>query len=212
MQGLMDAHGWAAKVYALADEIRSIGSEGLEYTEDEYDRRRYDRVLRCSAQLLAAIERRPAEAILEDFAGDLHQTTPQIGVDAMVLEAGKVLVIQRSDNGLWCMPGGAAEVGETLAQAAERELREETGMEGKARRVLGLFDSRLWHSGMKRHMVHIVFLVERIAGTPTRSSESLDVAYFAETELPPLSYGHRTWLPCLLERQRQGEPGVYFDT
>lgn len=207
----MDPRAWAAEVYALADELRSIASDGLEYAQDEYDRRRYDRVLRCSAQLLAGIERRPAEAILEDFAGDLHQITPQIGVDAMVLEAGKLLLIQRSDNGLWCMPGGAAEVGETLAQAAERELREETGIEGKARRVVGLFDSRLWHSGMKRHMVHIVFLVERIAGTPTRSSESLDVAYFAETELPPLSYGHRAWLPHLLGLQREGEPGVYFD-
>jgi len=211
MQGETDTHAWAGEAYALADELRSIASEGLEYARDDYDRRRYERVLRCSAQLLGGVERRPAETILEEFSGDLHQTTPQIGVDAMVLEAGKVLLIQRTDNGLWCMPGGAAEVGEVLAHAAERELREEAGIEGRANSVVALLDSRLWHSGVKRHMVHLVFLVERISGTPSTSGESLAVGYFAESELPPLSYGHRGWLPLLLGRISRGEPGAYFD-
>jgi 8-oxo-dGTP pyrophosphatase MutT (NUDIX family) len=122
MQAEEDAHAWVGEAYALADELRSIASEGLEYVRDEYDRHRYGRVLRCSAELVAGLERRPAESLLRDYAGDLHHVTPQIGVDATVLEEGRVLLIQRTDNSLRCMPGGTVEVGETLARAAEREL------------------------------------------------------------------------------------------
>ncbi len=211
METPMDARTWAEGLYILADELRSLATEGLEYAANGYDRHRYERVLQCSARLLGGLENRPPESILKDFGGDLHTVTPQIGVDAMVLDGERLLLIQRSDNGLWCMPGGAVEVGETLAQAAERELREEAGIEGRVRRLAGVFDSRLWRSGVKRHMVHIVFMVERVAGIPVRTDESLDVGYFAEAALPPLSHGHRQWLPLLLARQRQGEPGAYFD-
>lgn len=109
------------------------------------------------------------------------------------------------------MRGGAAQVGETLARAAERESREEAGVEGRVRHFAGVFDSRLRHSGVKRHLVHVVFLVEHVAGLPAKTDESLDVGYFAEAELPPLSQGHRQWLPLLLARERQGEPRAYFD-
>src|SRR5512136_630214 len=70
-------------------------------------------------------------AVLRACAGDLHHVTPQIGVDARVLEEGRVLLTQRTDNSLWCMPEGSVAVGETLARAAERELREEAEIEGK---------------------------------------------------------------------------------
>lgn len=211
MQTPMDARTWAEEAYILADELRSLADEGLEYAANSYDRHRYERVLRCSARLLGGLESRPPETILEELGGDLHTATPQIGVDAMVLNGERLLLIQRTDNGLWCMPGGAAEVGETLAQAAERELREEACVEGRVRRLAGVFDSRLWHSGVKRHMIHAVFLVEHVAGIPAKTDESLDVGFFEEAELPPLSHGHRQWLPLLLARQRQGEPGAYFD-
>lgn len=211
MQTPMDAGTWAEEAYILADELRSLASEGLEYAANSYDRHRYERVLRCSARLLGSLESRPPETILREFGGDLQAITPQIGVDAMVLDGERLLLIQRTDNRLWCTPGGAAEVGETLAQAAERELREEAGVEGRVRHLAGVFDSRLWHSGVKRHMVHVVFLVEHVAGIPAKTDESLDLGYFREAELPPLSHGHRQWLPLLLARQRQGEPGAYFD-
>jgi ADP-ribose pyrophosphatase YjhB (NUDIX family) len=161
--------------------------------------------------LLGILENRPPAMILREFGGDLHAVTPLIGVDAIVLDGDRLLLIQRTDNGLWCMPGGAAEVGETLAQAAERELREEAGVEGRVRRLAAVFDSRLWHSGVKRRMVHVIFLVEHVAGIPAHTDESLDVGNFAHGELPPLSHGPRQWLPLPLARRGQGEPVAYFD-
>jgi len=137
MQTPMDARTWAEEAYLLADELRSLASEGLECAANSYDRHRYERVLRCSARLLGGLESRPSNAILREIGGDLHAATPQIGVDAMVQDGERLLLIQRTDNGLRCRPGGAAEVDETLAQAAERELREQAGAEGRVRRLAG---------------------------------------------------------------------------
>lgn len=206
-----NSRGWADETLILADELRGLAAEGLMYAANGYDRRRYERVLSCAARLAAVTAGRPEQAIRAEYAGTLDQTTPLIGVDSLVLEHGRLLLIQRTDNRLWCLPGGSAEVGETLAQAAERELREEAGIEGRARQVIGLFDSRLWHSGVPRHMVHVIFRVEPISGTPTAGEESLAVEFFGESDLPALSHGHRTWLPVLLARLRQGEATPFFD-
>jgi hypothetical protein len=119
MQAPIDAHARVSEAYVPADESRSIGSEGLAYAENGHDRRRYDCVRRCSARLLAGIERRPAESILQDSFGEVHHSMPETGAGAIVFEENKVLLIQWQDRGLWCMLGGSVEVGETLAEVAE---------------------------------------------------------------------------------------------
>jgi ADP-ribose pyrophosphatase YjhB (NUDIX family) len=78
------------------------------------------------------------------FRGNLGMRTPLLSVDAAVFdESGRLVLIQRADNGAWAMPGGAAEVGETPAEAVAREVREETGLEVRAVQLLGIYDSRL---------------------------------------------------------------------
>ena len=63
--------------------------------------------------------------------------TPKVAAFGALFDAqGRVLLMQRSDNRLWAMPGGMVEVGETAAQAAEREFWEETGVHVRAERLL----------------------------------------------------------------------------
>ena len=96
-----------------------------------------------------------------------------------------MLLIKREDNGLWAMPGGATEVGETWAQSAERELREETGVVGTAKKLLGVFDSRIWGSRSKYHFYAGVWLVEASDDrAPIAGPETTDVGFFAEHDLP----------------------------
>lgn len=70
------------------------------------------------------------------------QQQPKLGVSASVWRDGKVLLVERAKpaKGIWAFPGGHVELGETLEQAAARELHEETGMTARFTRLLGLYD------------------------------------------------------------------------
>ncbi len=61
---------------------------------------------------------------------------PSFGVSVAVLNDGKILLTRREDFEVWCIPGGALEDGESLAEAARREIREETGMDVKLERLV----------------------------------------------------------------------------
>ena len=139
------------EMYLIADELRSIADMGLHYAEEDYDRGRYERALSLSARLVASIEKRLARDVMEEYEGSLPHATPYVGADAAVFRDGRILLIRREDNGLWAMPGGATEVGETWAQSVERELWEEAGVRGIATKLLGVFDSRLWGGRLKYH-------------------------------------------------------------
>ena len=54
---------------------------------------------------------------------------PTLGVEIAIIEAGKVLLIKRRDFGVWLLPGGGIDAGESAAEAAVREAQEETGLE-----------------------------------------------------------------------------------
>ena len=122
------------------------------------------------------------------------------------------LLIRREDNGLWAMPGGATEVGETWAQSAERELHEEAGVEGTAAKLLGVFDSRLWGTRAKYHLYQSVWLVDiHDDQTPVSGPETTDVGFFAENDLPDLSPGHQRRIPLVFKLARGDLPVPYFD-
>ena len=103
------------EIYLIADELRSIADIGLHYAENDYDRERYSRTLALSARLVAALEERSADEVMEEYEGNLPHATPYVAADAAVFRDGRILLIKREDNGLWAMPGGATEVGETWA-------------------------------------------------------------------------------------------------
>lgn len=200
-----------SELYQIADEIRAMAAMGLKFATDHYDLDRYKRLLEVSARLVATLERASPEEILEQFAGSLDHVCPRLGADAAVFRDGKILLIKRSDNGLWCTPGGQVDVGESLAEAALRELWEETGLRGEIVKFLGVFDSRFWNSTSKFHMYHNTFLVEIGNAEPQLSNESTDVGFFAEDNLPPLFSSHRARVPFTFKLWRGEMSTPYFD-
>jgi 8-oxo-dGTP pyrophosphatase MutT (NUDIX family) len=98
-----------------------------------------------------------------------------------------------------------------LAEAAQRELWEETGIRGQITNLLGIFDSRLWRSKTKVHMYQAIFLAETTDITPRLSMEATDVALFGENDLPELSPGHQRRVPLLFKILRGEIPAPYFD-
>jgi len=199
-------------VYQAADELRAIASSGLYYSENEYDRDRYQHVLDVAFRFIAALEERPFEEVSREFLEDnwLHMS-PAAGAEAVIVRDGQILLIRRSDNGLWAVPGGLVEVGETLAEAAQRELWEETGLRGRVTKLLGLFDSRIWRSKTKAQLYAAIFLAETEDASPRVSMEAIEVAFFGEDNLPELAPGHDLRVPVLFKILRGDIPAPYFD-
>jgi ADP-ribose pyrophosphatase YjhB (NUDIX family) len=122
------------------------------------------------------------------------QATPKVAVNALVFKGGDVLLVRRTDNGLWCIPGGHVDLGETLDQACLRELREETGLEGRVVRLVGVYSDPA-HSlhiaqGPEWHTVRVSFLCEITGGTMRPSEETSEMGYFDADHPPPLITDH----------------------
>jgi ADP-ribose pyrophosphatase YjhB (NUDIX family) len=198
-------------IYEVADELRGIASAGLHFSEDPYDIERYEKVLELSARLVGVLEDRPIEEVHQQFQNTLFHLSPLIGVSSVVLSDGKILLIQRTDNGLWTLPGGLVEVGESLSSAALRELKEEAGVSGRAVDLLGIFDSRLWKTGTKNHLYHVALLVEVDDPRPTPGIEALAAEFFSKAELPPLAVGQAEKIPVLFDILKGDIPRPFFD-
>ncbi len=207
------------EVHEIAAELRSLANAGLHYDKDAYARERSRKVLGLSARLVAGLERRDEREVLREYEGDPSRMSPAAGVDVAVFREGKVLLIQRRDNGLWALPGGGAEVGETLVGAAAREFLEETGAAVQIVKLLATLDSRLWRSSVKFHTCHHIFLGELAADVRLRpnlgddgpKAETLAAAFYAEHELPDLHAGHTAWVPLAFRLQRGELPAPYLD-
>lgn len=201
-----------APLYRIADELRSIANMGLRFTEETYDRERYERILEVSARLGSEADGRDADEILAEYRNNLTHVSPNCGAEAVVMRDEKILLVRRGDNSLWCMPGGYTDVGEPIARTAQRELQEEAGITGEVKQLLGFFDSLLWREQVMAQMYIATFLVEAPDGQPKHSlPETTDAGFFAENELPPLSTGHDTRVPFVFRLLRGDVPTPYFD-
>ncbi|MCP4356733.1 MAG: NUDIX domain-containing protein [Chloroflexi bacterium] len=198
-------------LYQIADELRGLANEGRYFTKDPYDQARYAKLLALSARLIGVVEERDPDEILPYFEDLLYHLTPVSGAEFAAFRDGKLLLIKRHDNGLWAVPGGAVEMGETAAEAAVRELWEEVQVRGKVTQFLGLFDSRLWGSRIKVQLFHHVFLGDIVSGIPQTTPEATDVGFFTADDLPPLSPGHAQRIPLIFQMFRGDLPIPYFD-
>jgi ADP-ribose pyrophosphatase YjhB (NUDIX family) len=99
-----------------------------------------------------------------------------------------VLLVKRGmepNKGEWCLPIGFAETGETIGEAALRELHEETGVLG---RTLRLIDAGSWTGPVYGDLLIVTFEVEKVSGMETPGDDADEVAYFPIDRLPPLAF------------------------
>ncbi|CAG0970369.1 ADP-ribose pyrophosphatase [Myxococcaceae bacterium] len=103
----------------------------------------------------------------------------------------ELLLLRRSDNGHWCLPGGGIEPGESVVDATRREVREETGFEISLGRLVGIYSDPSfmvveYEDGRRVHYVNLCFEAHAVGapgaiGTP---EETLEVGFFAHDSLP----------------------------
>lgn len=112
---------------------------------------------------------------------------PIAGVGVILYEKGRVLIIKRAfepSSNRWSIPGGAVELGETVRDAARREVREELGLEVEIKDVVEVLDSIVYEKErIKYHFVLIDFWATVKGGRLRLSHECLDAAWVGEEEL-----------------------------
>ena len=111
-------------------------------------------------------------------------------VSAVIFDRrGRLLLQQRSDGGQWGLPGGSVEIGESVADAVVREVKEETGLTVRPKRIIGVYsDPALqvvrYPDGNVWHYVNVCFECVARGGELTTCDETLALAYFAPARLP----------------------------
>ncbi|MGC0312357.1 NUDIX hydrolase [Kitasatospora acidiphila] len=129
-----------------------------------------------------------------DYEDDPNAPKPNSLVPAasvvVVDESGRVLLHRRTDNGMWALPGGKMELGESLAGCGIRETREETGIDIEITGIVGTYTNPghvfAYDDGEVRQEFSICLLGRAVAGTLRASDESFEVAWFEPAEVDTL--------------------------
>lgn len=117
---------------------------------------------------------------------------PLVTVDGLVLVEGRLVAIRRGNEpfrGMPALPGGFVEVGERTVDAVVREVREETGLETKVVRLVGVFSDP--HRDPRGHTVSIVYALERIGGTLEAGSDAAEIVLIDPDQPPAMAFDHR---------------------
>lgn len=202
----------ANRLVQLGDELRALAEEGLRYSADEpYHRERYERLRRGAASVFALADERDVDDIERTVFAQLTHGAPIACGDAAIVDGDeRLLLIQRSDDRLWAMPGGGFNVGETPAEGVAREAAEETGVTVEVDELVGVFDSRYCETTSALQLYQFVFLCRPVSSSSaTTPHEVLDQGWFGPDELPPLSPGHTVRVPYVFEYLKHRRP--YFD-
>jgi ADP-ribose pyrophosphatase YjhB (NUDIX family) len=172
---------------AWAQEIFSLSQAGLTYSQNPFDLDRYKRLQEITAEMISSQSHLEKESVIESFSMQAGYITPKIDVRGAVVRDSKILLIQERADNKWAMPGGWADLGNTPASVAEREVWEESGYRVKAEKVVAVLDANRIEPFEFYHAYKIIFLCSLLDGEPRTSYETLAVDFFDPDHLPPLS-------------------------
>ena len=171
-----------------ARELQALAQTGLEFAKDPYDRERYIAVRALAARMMAQRASADPTWVEKLFAEQTGYATPKVDVRGAVFrEDGCILLVREvADSGRWSLPGGWAEVNQSPREAVVREVLEESGFAVTVRKLAAIYD-RARHPHLPPRPFHIYklfFVCDIVGGAAQTSSETSEVAFFAEDEIP----------------------------
>ena len=169
-----------------ARRFQAIAQIGLAYCKDPYDRQRYEEIQRLAADIMANGAALPDSApLLDIFKNDLGYATPKIDIRTAVFDRDRILLVQEREDGLWTLPGGWADIGDSPSFAAVREVKEESGYAIAISKLAAVYDrDKHGHPPMAFHVYKFFFLGELRGGTPPPASKPPPQIFSPRTNSP----------------------------
>ncbi|MEG2935277.1 MAG: NUDIX hydrolase [Clostridium sp.] len=170
-----------------AIDIQSIAQSGLTYTKDVYDKERYEQLRRISAEMLSFKTDIPIDKIENLFCNEVGYQTPKLDTRAVIFKVDKILLVQER-NGKWSLPGGWVDVLESIESNTIKEVKEESGLDVIAKRVIAIQDRNKHNKPLYAYGVCKVFVECEVTGGEFKENiETLGIGYFSINDLPMLS-------------------------
>lgn len=173
---------------ALLENLSAIGRNGLFYTRDSYDKERFQKILDLVEQAYFQIG--DIQEIASKQFEKLDFITPKVGVNLAIVEEDNLLIAKRKDDGLWELPGGWAEVGETAVECIQREILEELNLRVSAIKVLDVFCRTPKETGESITSYHILYQGKILEGEFKESIETSDIRWIKKADISKIQW-HR---------------------
>lgn len=168
----------------LAIEIQSLAQAGLTYTSNVYDIERYERLREISAEMIAEKTNIDFNKVQELFCNETGYQTPKIDTRAAIFKDNKIL-LTHENNGTWSLPGGWCDVLESVGSNTIKEVKEETGLDAKAVKIISLQDRNKHNKPVYAYGVCKIFVLCEVTGGKFEENiETTEIKYFSIDELP----------------------------
>ena len=197
---------FARDLVRWSETLAGIARTGMGFTQNLYERERYEEVLHVAADIKAAADealevRREQDHFVQEWMESIGEgvpgyVTPKVAIGAIVgNDDGEILLVRRPDSGVWLYPTGWADVGYSASEVAIKEVQEETGIECEPVQLLGVIDGhRLGFSrfGMYMLLFHCRAVGGDLQGHPLETS---GIGWFGRDSLPEPTAGAQWWGP-----------------
>lgn len=198
-----------------AQELQAIAQSGMAYTENPFDKERYQKLSHLAAQIMTAGTGAQFDEVFSVFRSQTGYATPKVDVRGVVFKGKKLLFVRElMDGGKWTLPGGWADVNESPGYSVEREVREEAGMIVKARKVAAVFDRNLHgHPPFPFHTYKLFIICDLIAEATPDPLETAEPTFFANDQIQDLSLLRVTpdEISCMFEHLADPDRPTDFD-
>ncbi len=193
-----------AQLARWSESLAAIARTGLAFTQNLYERERYEEVLHVAADIKAAFEestelRRERGHFVQEWMDNIGEgipgyVTPKVAIGAIVgNDAGEILLVKRAPSGVWLYPTGWADVGYSAAEVVVKEVREETGIEAEPVQLLGVVDGM--RMGFTKFGMYMLLFHCRATGGELNPHplETDGCGWFAKDQLPQVTVGAEWW-------------------
>lgn len=170
-----------------AMELQFIGQGGLTYSENCFDRERFERIRELSAEIMSLKSGLSPDIVRGLFCNETGFQTPKLDTRAAIFESGKILLVKERDE-RWSLPGGWVDVNQSIKSNTVKEVKEESGLDVVAVKLIALQDRNKHNLPPYPYGVCKAFVQCQIIGGEFKPNiETTDAAFFSPEELPTLA-------------------------